>query len=102
MDDWHMGRRPSEMAGMKQVGVRIQGNGKDMIVLGGWRRGVEGLGKGGGGGLGRKVSKVVVGLGGWKGLVGWVLAPSTGRLPREGGSLEGAAPSRGRTTYPCA
>ena len=32
------------------------------------------------------------------GLVGWVLAPSTGRLPREGGSLEGAAPSRGRTT----
>ena len=31
-------------------------------------------------------------------LVGWVLAPSTGRLPREGGSLEGPAPSRGRTT----
>ena len=33
-------------------------------------------------------------------MVGWVLAPSTGRLPREGGSLEGAAPSRGRIT-PC-
>ena len=30
-------------------------------------------------------------------MVGWVLAPSTGRLPREGGSLEWAAPSRGRT-----
>ena len=37
-------------------------------------------------------------VGGGEGLVGRVLAPSTGRLPREGGSFEGAAPSRGRTT----
>ena len=34
----------------------------------------------------------------WERLVGWVLAPSTGRLSREGCSLEGAALSRGRLT----
>ena len=57
-----------------------------------------GLGVWGEGGLGRKVSKLFVGLGGWEGLVGWLLAPSTRRLPREGGSLERAAPSRGCVT----
>ena len=44
------------------------------------------------GGLGvrtKRFAKCLFGRG--ERLVGWMLAPSTGRLPREGGSLEGAA-----------
>ena len=57
-------------------------------VVGGWRKGEEGLGRGGGGGLGvrKKDFQGVSGverMGGIGWLVGWVLA-----------SLHGAAPSR--------
>ena len=58
----------------------------------------EGCGGVAEGGSEEKVSKVFLGLGGWERLIGLVLAPSTGRLPREGGSLEDAAPPRGRAT----
>ena len=61
------------------------------------------FGKGGGGqevrGLETNVCKMFVGLGEQKGLISQLLVPFKGRLPREGGSLERAAPSRGRTTH---
>ena len=98
VDDGHMKRRLGEMAEMKQAGVWMLGNGKDMVVLSEGGRKVWGVRVEEIGGLEKKVSKVFVRLGGLARLVGWLLAPSTGRLPREGGSLEWTAPSRGRTT----
>ena len=100
LDDGHMKRRPSEMAEMKKAGVWVQGNG---IVFGGkWsccRRVEEGCG-GVGGGVGgseERFPRCLLGRGiggvGW-----WVLASSMERFPRERGSLERAASSRGRTT----
>ena len=73
-------------------------NGEEWV--GGWEDGGKKVreferGEEWGGGLGGNVSKVFVRLGAWEGLVGLSMAPFTGRLPRGGGSLEGAAPSEG-------
>ena len=79
------------MTAMKEVGVWMQRNGKDMVVLSGGGGRVWGRSrKGAGWRFGGKVFKMIVGQGGVRGwLVGcW--------LPPQGGSLEREAPSRGR------